>query len=383
MPARCYAPLSLILVALTFGEPPPDNQSNGNCAQCHACTSPAPGNACLRSCTRSNALQFARKLEARGGPRVVILSELENVYLPVPFDHAGHAEMAQMGGGCVICHHYTPQGSHHPACKTCHDPSAKNSDIAKPGLKGAYHRQCMSCHREWSGESGCDACHQPKTSAKSARPILPTTDDLVGRMHPPIPEPDEELYTTTHADGAISRVLFRHREHIHRYGLRCAECHHQDKCARCHQPGKEHAQQKRTLEQHHQPCIECHRDDACERCHFPESQGPPPPFDHGATGWPLGEYHANRSCRACHTRPPYTARERRCTACHADWSARSFDHAVTGQTLDENHARVDCAGCHPARDFARPPVCDACHDEAENVSFPERRPGPSIERTGE
>lgn len=351
---------------------------SSQCADCHSCTEPASEAPCLRTCPRNTARKKAEEFSARRGPSLVILDELENLYLPVPFDHRGHADMAQMTGGCSVCHHYTPEGLEHPACKTCHEVAALHVDIRKPGLKGAYHRQCMSCHREWSGETSCGACHQPKAgAAKKGFATAPTKDDLIGRMHPPIPEPEIEVYQTKWEGESSSRVYFRHKAHIHDYDLRCADCHREDNCKRCHEEGKKHEQRVRTLEEHHKPCFDCHRTTPCDGCHIEEGKSPPPPFDHARTGWPLKAYHARQSCRACHTAAPYAGRERKCEACHTAWTAGFFNHAVTGQALDDTHARADCAECHKDRDFARAPTCDSCHDESDDVSFPARRPGPT------
>jgi hypothetical protein len=355
--------------------PPP---VNGACGNCHTCERPTPENQCLRTCARSEAIRLAKEFAAKHGPRIVILDELENMYLPVPFDHAGHAAMAQMAGGCATCHHFTPEGTEHPACKTCHDIQPGRGDIKKPGLKGAYHRQCMSCHREWSGETGCGVCHHPKAgaAAKGAPVAVPTPGDLIGQMHPPIPEPEEELYTTKGKDDMVTKVLFRHKEHIKRYDLRCAECHREDNCNRCHQEGREHVQQVRTFEQHHKPCLACHRNYSCERCHFAESASPPPSFDHANTGWPLTRYHRDKSCRVCHPTAPFAKVDRECNSCHANWTPVNFNHAVTGQKLNENHARVDCEECHKGRKFGGAPACEGCHDESEGITFPAKRPGP-------
>ena len=109
------------------------------CACCHTCDKPTPGNQCLPACGRDPG----RYMRGHKGPDVVVLDELQDAYLPVPFDHKGHADMAEMTHGCVICHHYTPEGQQHPACKTCHEIAVKGTGIHKPGLKGAYHRQCL------------------------------------------------------------------------------------------------------------------------------------------------------------------------------------------------------------------------------------------------
>ena len=352
-------------------------QRNGRCDACHACEAPTKEDRCLRTCARAEAMRVAREFQSKHGPRIVILEELESVYLPVPFDHAGHAEMAQMAGGCSLCHHYTPEGLEHPACKSCHAVAAEEADIRKPGLKGAYHRQCMSCHREWSGETSCGVCHRPKAGAavKGGVELVPTPDDLMGRMHPPIPEPDVELYTTMGGGYTPSKVLFRHKEHIQRYDLRCADCHREDNCNRCHEEGRQHVQQVRTFADHHKPCLECHRDESCEGCHFTEEKGPPSRFDHARAGWPLTRYHADAKCRACHPIPPYGKVDKACSACHPGWSPANFDHVRTGQRLDKRHVGFGCEECHPKRAFDAPPRCDGCHTEDEGIVFPAKRPG--------
>ena len=348
------------------------------CRSCHLCESPTASSPCLRPCTRGEATAQAMGNHDRRPPDIVILNELADLYLPVPFDHKGHAEMAEMTRGCEVCHHYTPKGLEHPACKACHNVASTGETMRKPGLKGAYHRQCMSCHREWSHDTACGVCHLPKTGAPldSDATVAPSKDDIVGRMHPPIPEPDVEIYSTSGRGSPGAKVIFRHREHIHRFGLSCAECHHEDNCMRCHEEGRTHVQRAKTLDEHHKPCFDCHKGADCDRCHWEEGRPKPAPFDHADTGWTPGRYHEKLSCRACHLTVPFSARERSCDACHSEWSPAGFDHAVTGQSLDEAHSNFDCEECHLERRFELAPACDECHDEDEGIRFPERRPGP-------
>jgi len=354
-----------------------------DCQRCHSCEKPTHEMPCLIPCSRDRDERFHKQLAKRHGPDMVILDELEDRYLPVPFDHKGHAEMAAMTRGCVTCHHYTPEGAEHPACVTCHEVSPRRIDISKPGLKGAYHRQCMSCHRDWSGETRCVLCHAPKTSTEvGANARMPATDDLIGRMHPPIPEPDKEIYRIEREGYPTGYAIFRHQAHIHRYGLKCAECHHEDNCNRCHEQGKQHVQRTRTLAEHHRPCIGCHaaeqfdpQANKCDTCHYENGESPPPPFTHEQTGWPLNRYHKPLSCRACHESVPFTRLNSDCNTCHGNWSIDTFDHAVTGQALDEIHVEIECQFCHTDRNFTLTPTCEECHDK-ENVSFPTRRPGP-------
>jgi hypothetical protein len=95
-------------------------------------------------------------------PETIQLDSLSNVYGPVEFSHRYHAEMA---GDCASCHHHSAKYST-PACGECHESiSVYHYDAAKRapdlGLKGAYHVQCMGCHKEMgSGPLGCTDCHE-------------------------------------------------------------------------------------------------------------------------------------------------------------------------------------------------------------------------------
>lgn len=360
--------------------------SDLGCSRCHYCNSPTPENQCLSLCTRF--ARFGRGVDARTHevPDVIILDELERLYLPVPFDHKGHAQMAEMADGCVVCHHYTPAGQQHPACKTCHDMSTAGTDIYKPGLKGAYHQQCLNCHRDWTDEKDCDICHRRKAGGPGDGGTMatPTKDDILKQMHAPIPEPEGDFYRSRSDQPTESQVVFRHREHVHRFGLNCVDCHHEPSCARCHT--RDEAKRPRTLVEHHRPCIRCHKRDMdlagrsagrCERCHWVSGRPEPEPFNHADTGWLLGRFHQDKGCRDCHTQVPFVRLSKDCNDCHSGWGPSVFDHRVTGQVLDENHVEHDCELCHIERKFDRAPTCDECHDEEDaGITFPARRPGP-------
>jgi hypothetical protein len=240
------------------------------------------------------------------GPGVVLLDGLADLYDGVPFDHRSHAQMAQMGKGCETCHHYSPDAVKHPECRSCHSLAAADKrTLRQPTLKGAYHRQCLNCHREWSGANQCGACHLPRTKPDpAAAAVAPTPDDVVGRMHPPIPEPETKQYRArfTPADGP--NVMFRHKDHIDRYDLKCVSCHHEDNCTRCHNTNGNgngtaagvkpndathtatrdgnlasgrRLKQGLSWKEAHDPCMTCHGDAKCSHCHYKDGQPPPAP----------------------------------------------------------------------------------------------------------
>ena len=363
-----------------------------DCRHCHSCQSPTPETPCLHPCSRHRTADIAESLAKSHLPEDVILlnmlsdkDDAHDHFGPVPFDHEGHAKWAELGEGCVMCHHFTPEGELHPTCQVCHELAYKRQDIRKPGLKGAYHRQCMGCHREWSHDTKCSACHLPRIGEEGVAGQSPedvTSDDLIGKMHPPIPAPVVELYLTiTNPEDPEEKtnVHFHHERHTDAYGFSCAECHKGDSCAQCHDPELADLQRRMPEAERHSTCSTCHDTvdkERCDACHIDRSAPQPAAFDHANTGWPLKSYHGKKGCRACHKDVPFTKLDRTCTTCHSDWEPDSFDHAITGQILDENHEEIDCADCHKDSQFDRPPKCDECHEEDEGFIFPGKRPGP-------
>lgn len=117
-------------------------------------------------------------------PDEIEIDALENLYEAVQFDHAMHVDATE---SCAECHHHTTGTPvvkeqcamcHDGAvemdivsCQECHsdDPlSPENLHIPgpgyvyhddKPNLKAAYHLNCMGCHQEVDGPTGCEDCH--------------------------------------------------------------------------------------------------------------------------------------------------------------------------------------------------------------------------------
>ncbi len=286
------------------------------CSDCHASPNPtkeAPG---LAPCAR---------LSTNKGPEVVLLDQLSSQYVPVVFAHRLHAQMTEIGGGCALCHHYNPsQGI--LRCRDCHD-AGSSQDLAKPSLKGAYHRQCLNCHREWSHETECVVCHAKKT-ANSVAVKIPDPTDIMGRLHPNAEEPVMRMFETKHEPGKL--VTFRHEEHVKRFGFKCVSCHREQNCSQCHKPERP-AVPTKTFTEHHSPCSGCHE----------------------------------------------TAEDKKakCSHCHSDQEIPAFSHQQTGLVLDKSHQAAACVDCHAGSRFDRRPTCSECHEEKEKITYPEKLPG--------
>ncbi len=123
-------------------------------------------------------------MSAEDAPESVEIDTLAELYGPVSFDHAMHTDVAQ----CSDCHHHTTgTDPTDPPCVKCHygreegetvsctdchaaEPFIQENlkklenpeifHIDKPGLKGAYHINCLGCHQEVGGPTGCQDCHQ-------------------------------------------------------------------------------------------------------------------------------------------------------------------------------------------------------------------------------
>jgi hypothetical protein len=65
---------------------------------------------------------------------------------------------------CQGCHHHSPVSKRPPQCGHCHGPRWDEETPAKPGIIGAYHQQCMGCHKVMNIEkpAGCTECHKMK-----------------------------------------------------------------------------------------------------------------------------------------------------------------------------------------------------------------------------
>lgn len=323
-----------------------------DCSQCHDCEFPSKSEPCLKEvCPRHKAMS---NLKPSLGPSTVVLDELENLYEPVVFNHRAHAQMTEFKGGCETCHHFSPPDTPHPACKNCHPTGIQHEDIAQPGLKGAYHRNCMKCHQEWDKDTACEVCHAKKT--EGAQPT-----SLVHREshYKPIELKELILFSTPYAKG--DQVPFHHRNHSQLYEQDCSECHQQQSCTRCHVQGQElHPMGQPEETDLHDTCFRCHDQEKCDNCH---GRKPDDLFQHSDTGWPLRPYHEKLKCRACHGE---TGKFKKltpvCKNCHPNGWSGDFNHDITGVHLDANHGDLDCGDCH-VDGVGHKAACNGCHDD--------------------
>ena len=146
-----------------------------------------------------------------------VVNTTSDFYGPVRFSHRSHDSFT--GGDCSICHHRVSfdasdrvgedLGELHDMmdirlgrpCTSCHGDFEDNSpqscgrchglangpdDPARPGLKGAFHRQCIGCHEQHPGAenapTACDSCHHP---------LVPDHNELIGDMT--VAEAPEEI----------------------------------------------------------------------------------------------------------------------------------------------------------------------------------------------
>jgi hypothetical protein len=347
---------------------PQQSDTGGDCSPCHRTSSPSmddllPNSVCRRPRAHEN---LDEKDPAQ--PEVVIMDQLTDLYVPVVFPHGLHAQMENIGDGCGACHHHGEEGKI-VSCRTCHAVDTDPGNLRQPGLKGAYHRQCLACHREWSHDTDCIFCHAKRTASTDAAP-KPDPTDITGRLHPNVKVPEKQVYPTPEQEEG-SMVTFHHKDHVELFGKRCVDCHQKENCSRCHDSA---GPQKHVRQDSHEDCIKCHdTSDDCAKCHKDHEAGP---FDHNkSTPFMLKAFHGQVACKQCHNEGKFAIGKKTCKDCHAaDWFSKdpkAFDHAKTGLTFSEAHLDNECEACHP-NGLGEPPDCTVCHDDKK---YPENLPG--------
>ena len=345
----------------------PHGDKNIDCRQCHVCDTPTKSDPCLILCPRYKMETVRHSPE--DGPDLIIMDEFKEItdlYDPVNFSHKLHSEMSLMSGGCSICHHYNPPGKI-VKCSYCHEPDRIRTDISKPDLKAAYHRQCINCHSSWEENVECRSCHESKgTETKSV-----SKEPIKTEGHPELIIPTKLIYETDTDEGKL--VTFFHNEHTALFNLECTDCHSSESCAKCH--NKKVSASSLVQDDTHERCLDCHdTEDNCSKCH---NDNETKPFNHSvAAGFNINKYHSDFSCISCHkTSKKFSGLNGNCISCHS-WDIDNFDHKVTGLVLDETHSEFDCEDCHEDKNFNIKPNCIACHED--EIVYPTNLPGKRI-----
>lgn len=113
-------------------------------------------------------------------PETVKIKHMVDKYGPVEFPHRKIVHTLvnniqdnklanyfhnEKGTVCQGCHHNAPAGKKTPLCVSCHGKPFDEKSPSRPGIMGAYHRQCMGCHTQMEIKKpvGCTDCHKERS----------------------------------------------------------------------------------------------------------------------------------------------------------------------------------------------------------------------------
>ncbi len=161
-----------------------DDRRKSDKDSCRSCHNFIEKNADTSSTEKNQSSQLQELRGTKGRvydlkkiPETIRINRLEDHYAPCDFPHRKVVTTlvestqgnkladyyhSENGGICHSCHHKQPPTEKPSACVTCHDATKTDSD-GRPGLKGAYHIQCMECHDQMKIEkNSCTDCHKKK-----------------------------------------------------------------------------------------------------------------------------------------------------------------------------------------------------------------------------
>ncbi len=154
-----------------------------NCNKCHMEPSKGSGGVALTPASMASMLlesgETADALDEKDIPETVTIKELSSQYgavelphrqiISVLLDDIKNSKLADYFHGekktiCQACHHNSPVSMTPPRCSSCHGKPFDELDPLRPGLKAAYHQQCMGCHDSMDIEqpksTDCAGCHE-------------------------------------------------------------------------------------------------------------------------------------------------------------------------------------------------------------------------------
>ncbi len=166
---------------------PANNDNSESCKTCHSLDQKL-----LKSGKPAEVAQMALKdlssqykpVQLDKIPENIVIDVLSKEYKPSSFPHrkmiqaiflrVEKSDMAKafhndQAGLCMGCHHNSPKTLEPPKCASCHSrkgPDTKDGSDGRPGLKGAYHGQCITCHEKMEvktiAATDCAKCHEEK-----------------------------------------------------------------------------------------------------------------------------------------------------------------------------------------------------------------------------
>lgn len=128
----------------------------------------------------------------------------------------------------------------------------------------------------WTGNRAVIAAEQ-KNEASDKKFVPPLEriqkareKNTSGTAHTKMKPPKVKIFQTLYKEG--TQVTFNHEAHVESYGLGCIECHHVERCDRCHAMNATRNIQVATGKQAlHENCIGCHSEtggpEKCAECH--------------------------------------------------------------------------------------------------------------------
>lgn len=170
---------------------PEGRASEASCASCHDEKAETLGSAQIQAMSKEDkAAMASAMIEARKPagvfeiseiPEKVVISDLVDQFEPAEFPHrkivesmyakVATSELASAfhtskGTFCQGCHHNSPASKTPPRCASCHGKNFDATSNARPGLKAAFHQQCIGCHTamelEKPAATACADCHKER-----------------------------------------------------------------------------------------------------------------------------------------------------------------------------------------------------------------------------
>ena len=151
--------------------------AESTCVHCH--NGPLPGSEALQVAPVLAEVRLAALPAVSDAyPETVVIDGLVDRYEASKLPHAkivatldDYVRSSKLAGRfhgdtetlCSGCHHHSPVGTRPPPCRACHAAEA-DPTRDRPGLKVAYHRQCVGCHKAMGlPQQGCTDCHAQRS----------------------------------------------------------------------------------------------------------------------------------------------------------------------------------------------------------------------------